>query len=161
MPLTPTTTLTHHPSSFPTPTNPPSYPLSTRSPTRCVLDDITALAHPLAACLTTSLHSPTCSPTRCVLDDGCLVGFSAVLDYHGRSWTLERDATVTARHSSMGFCVANAACANRAAYDGAYVESAVCCVVWLRKASRKIEYKHTSRVKARAQKLHNRRAFFA
>ena len=44
-----------------------------RSPTLCVLDDVTALthplAHPLATCSTTSLHSPTRSPTRYVLDD--------------------------------------------------------------------------------------------
>ena len=92
----------------------------------CVLDDATALAHSLT-------HSQGIKP-----GEGCLVGFSAVLDDHGRSWTMEREATVTARHSSMGFCVDNAACVNRAAYDGACVESAVCCVVWLRKARGKV-----------------------
>ena len=34
------------------------------------------LAHPLAACSTTSLHSPTRSPTRCVLDDATALAHS-------------------------------------------------------------------------------------
>jgi hypothetical protein len=60
----------------------------TRSPTRCVLDDVTALAHALTHslrarrrhCIHSFAHSQGIRP-----GDGCLVGFSAVLDHHGRS----------------------------------------------------------------------------
>ena len=73
---------------FPRVTHNRSLHSPTRSPTLCVLDDVTALAHslthslrarkrhcthplapPLAACSKTSLHSPTRSPTHCVIDD--------------------------------------------------------------------------------------------
>jgi hypothetical protein len=81
----------------------------TRSPTRyvlddCVIDDVTTLAHSLTHSLRDRrrhythplAHSQGIRP-----GGGCLVGFSTVLDDHGCSWTMERDATVTARHSSM------------------------------------------------------------